>query len=93
MFKSTWPRTSHHGLPTGAVSDALAPGDIITVAGSSLDLAHGQVTVGVGHGQPAEHDLVGRLPQGALVLTLHARPCVLAHLVVGPPAAVIAHLG
>lgn len=39
--------TTHHWLPAGSVDDALSPSDIITMAGASVGLCHGQMAVGI----------------------------------------------
>lgn len=74
--------TAHNWLPAGTVDVSLAPSDIISVTGATLCLRHGQVTVGVGHGQPAEHRLVRCLPPCTLVLSLDPSPSLLIHVVI-----------
>lgn len=39
--------TANHWLPAGSVDNALSPCDIVTVAGASVGLRHGQMAVGV----------------------------------------------
>lgn len=39
--------TAHHRLPAGSVGDALSCSDIVTMAGASVGLGHGQMAVGI----------------------------------------------
>lgn len=73
--------TAYYRFPAGPVNDALSACGVISVAGAAVRLRHSQVTVGIGHGQPAEHVLVCSLPQGALVLPLNPGPGLLVHVV------------
>lgn len=84
--------TAHHWLPAGSVDDALSPSDIITVAGPPVCLSHGQVAVGVRHGQPSKHGVVRGLSQCPLVLPLNTGPGLLVHLRVASPAPVVSEL-
>lgn len=81
--------TAHHRLPAGSVDDALPRSDIITMAGPSVGLSHGQMAVGVRHGQPPEHGVVWSLPQSPLVLPLDSGPRLLIHLGIASPTAAV----
>lgn len=76
------PHTSNDRLPAGTVDDALAACDVICVTGTAVVLRHGEVTVSVRHGHPAEQVFVGGLAQGALVLSLDPGPRLFIHLVI-----------
>lgn len=81
--------TAHHRFPGSSVADALSYSDIVTMAGASVGLRHGQVAVGVRHRQPSKHGVVGRLPQSSLVLPLNASPRLLVHLRITSPTSAV----
>lgn len=92
MIPSVSTLTAHYWIPAGSVDDALCRSDIIAMAGASVSLRHGQMTVGVRHRQPSEHGVIRSLPQRSLILPLDASPRLLVHLRVTSPAPAVGHL-